>query len=167
MKTLGVKTHSAIFLGILACAVLAIPRVVQAQVNWHATVGGESSDMGKQALAFLPNEIWIHVGDSITWTFTSDLIHTLTFLTPGQLYPPFTVGCPGFSTGTATFDGSTCVTTPPQVKGQTFTVRFPKAGNYKFECLVHLTMTGVIHVLNASDALPHHQDFYDDQALRG
>jgi plastocyanin len=163
MKTLGVKTHSAIFFGILACAVLAIPRVVQAQVNWRATVGGESSDMGKQALAFLPNEIWIHVGDSITWTWTSDLIHTLTFLTPGQLFPPFTVGCPGFSTGTATFDGSTCVTTPPQVKGQTFTVRFPKAGNYKFECLVHLTMTGVIHVLNASDALPHNQDFYDDQ----
>jgi plastocyanin len=26
-----------------------------------------------------------------------------------------------------------------------------------------LTMTGVIHVLKASDALPHNQDFYDDQ----
>jgi len=54
MKALAVKTHSAIFFGILACAVLAIPRVVQAQVNWRATVGGESSDMGKQALAFFP-----------------------------------------------------------------------------------------------------------------
>jgi plastocyanin len=104
MKTLGVKTLSAIFLGILAWAFLVSPSVANAQ--WRATVGGESSEMGKQALAFLPNEIWIHVGDSITWTFRSDLIHTLTFLTPGQLFPSFQVGCPGFSAGTASFDGS-------------------------------------------------------------
>jgi plastocyanin len=156
---------SHILLAIAVLTVLTSPLAVQAQGNWRATVGGESNDMGKQALAFLPNEIWIHVGDSITWTWQTDLIHTLTFLTPGQLYPTdFTAGCPGFSANPATFDGSTCVTTPPQVKGQTFTVLFPKAGNYKFECLVHLTMTGVIHVLSASETLPHNQEFYDAQA---
>jgi hypothetical protein len=36
-----------------------------------------------QALAFLPNEIWIHAGDSITWTFPVSEPHTVTFLTPG------------------------------------------------------------------------------------
>jgi plastocyanin len=50
------------------------------------------------------------------------------------------------------------------VKGQTFTITFPKAGNYKFDCLVHNTMTGAIHVLSASEALPHNQDFYNHQA---
>ena len=114
MKIFNAIRFPYVFLGLLAFVVLSVPPA-EAQQNWRATVGGENSDMGKQALAFLPNEIWIHVSDSVTWTFTSDLIHTLTFLTAGQLYPPFTVGCPGFSTGTATFDGSTCVTTPPQV----------------------------------------------------
>jgi plastocyanin len=162
MNILRVRPLSVTLLGVLACALLILPTVANAQ--WQATVGAQSKDKGRQALAFTPNEIWIHAGDSITWTWQTDLIHTLTFLTPGQPYPTdFTVGCPGFSANPGTFDGSTCVTTPPQVKGQTFTVRFPKAGNYKFECLVHLTMTGVIHVLKASDALPHNQDFYDDQ----
>jgi len=163
MKINSIRPSCAL-LALSALTLLAMPRAVKAQENWHATVGSQSSDMGRQALAFLPNEIWIHVGDRITWTWQTDLIHTLTFLTPGQPFPSFTVGCPGFSANPASFDGSTCVTTPPQVKGQTFTVRFPKAGNYKFECLVHLTMTGVIHVLNVSEILPHNQDFYDDQA---
>jgi plastocyanin len=162
MKISGGKPLSTTLLGILAFAVLASP---SANAQWQATVGAQSKDKGRQALAFLPNEIWIHAGDSITWTWQTDLIHTLTFLTPGQPYPTdFTVGCPGFSANPAIFDGSTCVTTPPQVTGQRFTVHFPKAGNYKFECLVHLTMTGVIHVLNVSEILPHNQDFYDDQA---
>jgi plastocyanin len=78
--------------------------------QWHATVGAQSQDKARQALAFLPNEIWIHAGDSIAWTFKADDIHTVTFLTDGQVRPPFPVGCPGFSASGATFDGSTCVT---------------------------------------------------------
>jgi plastocyanin len=66
--------------------------------------------LGRQGLAFLPNEIWIHAGDSITWTVTADEPHTVTFLTDGQIRPSFTVGCPGFSAGSAIFDGTSCVT---------------------------------------------------------
>ena len=47
-------------------ALLLLPQLLAAQ--WNATVGAESSDLGRQGLAFLPNEIWIHAGDSITWT---------------------------------------------------------------------------------------------------
>jgi plastocyanin len=79
----------------LALAVVAVPRAVQAQENWQAKVGAESPDMGKQALAFLPNEIWIHAGDSITWTFNSDEIHTATFLTVGQNLSAFPSRLPG------------------------------------------------------------------------
>jgi plastocyanin len=149
---------------LLALTVFAVPQAARAQQNWRATVGAESSDMGKQALAFLPNEIWVHADDSITWTWDSDVIHTLTFLSAEQPFPPFQVGCPGFSVGTATFDGHTCLTTPPMVKGQSITVHFPVAGNYKFECLVHFSMFGALHVLKVADPLPHNQDFYDDQA---
>ncbi len=146
-------------------AVLAVPQVVLAQAQWQATVGAQSKDKGHQALAFLPNEIWIHAGDSITWTFVTDEIHTVSFLRPGQTRLPFQMGCPGFSLGgSATFDGSTCVTTGPLVKEQTFTVTFLATGNFKLVCLVHVDMTGVVHVLDRSATLPHDQDFYDDQA---
>jgi plastocyanin len=50
------------------------------------------------------------------------------------------------------------------VTGQSFTVNFPKPGNYSLVCLVHPHMTGVIHVLAVSAALPHDQAFYDAQA---
>jgi len=150
---------SAIFRWTLMAAVALIPQMVQAQ--WHATVGAQGPEKGHQALAFLPNEIWIHAGDSITWTFDADEIHTVTFLKGHQIRPPFDVGCPGFSSDPATFDGSTCVTTPPLVKGQTFTVNFPVAGNFKLTCLVHENMDGRIHVLRPSEPLPHDQAFYN------
>jgi len=154
-------------LGLLALALFAFPLNTCAQQNWSATVGAETPDMGRQALAFLPNELWIHAGDSVTWTFNSDEIHTVSFLVVGQIFPPFPVGCPGFSFGAASFNGSTCVTTPPMVKGQpNFTVSFPAAGNYKIQCLVHTTMNGQIHVLDPASPLPHDQAFYDAEAAR-
>jgi plastocyanin len=65
---------------------LALPRTVTAQQVWKATLGAQSKDMGKQAIAFLPNELWIHANDSITWTSAADEIHTVSFFKPGQAY---------------------------------------------------------------------------------
>jgi plastocyanin len=126
-------------------------------------VGAQSADKGRQALAFLPNEIWINEGDRITWRFDADDVHTVTFLTATQPRPDFTTLVPPFP-NPATFDGSTFVTTPLLVNGATFTVIFPKTGNFKMVCLVHERMTGAIHVLESSQTLPHDQDFYDRQA---
>ena len=147
---------------VAAVVIVIVPQVAHAQ--WHATIGAQTRDMGRQALAFLPNEIWIHEGDNITWTFEVDEIHTLSLLTAGQVRQPFAVGCPGFSTSPAMFDGTKCVSTPPLTKGQSFTVNFPETGNFKFVCLVHANMTGVVHVLELGQALPHGPDFYEDQA---
>ena len=147
----------------LALSILVIPQSVLAE-SWQAKVGAQSHDLGHQALAFLPNEIWIHAGDSITWTVETDEIHTVTFLISGQVRLPFQVGCPGVSPDGSSYDGSACVTTPPLAKGQTFTVSFPKAGNFKLVCQVHENMSGAVHVLDLSTKLPHDQDFYDDQA---
>ena len=158
MKRSGSNLLLGVFLALLATPLFG--------TQWHATVGAQSRDKGRQALAFLPNEIWIHVGDSIAWTFNADDIHTVTFLTDGQVRPPFPVGCPGFSPSGASFDGSTCVTSPPFITGQTFIVNFPTAGNYKLVCLVHEDMTATIHVLDTSVKLPHEQSFYDREAAR-
>ena len=115
---------------------------MHAQVQWHASVGAQSKDQGRQVLAFLPNELWIHAGDTVVWRFGADEIHTVTFMLNGPPRLPFQVGCPGYSTSPAIVDGTGCVSTPPLVKGQTFATNFPKIGNFKVVCLVHQNMTG-------------------------
>lgn len=155
--------RSGILISMFVLALLSLPQIAQAQ--WQATVGAQSESLGHQAQAFLPNELWIHPGDSVTWTSDADEIHTVTFQKPGQTRLAFQVGCPGFAAdGSGSFNGTTCISTPPLAKGQSFTITFPSAGNFKLVCLVHANMTGVVHVLDPSQPLPHQQDFYDDQA---
>jgi plastocyanin len=147
----------------LVFAVALVLSVPQLHAQWNATIGAQSADLSWQALAFLPNEMWIHAGDSITWTIATDEPHTLTLLTATQIRNPFFVGCPGYSSSPATFDGSSCVSSPPLAPGQAFTVAFPTAGNFKISCLFHENMTGIIHVRSASQSLPHEQAFYDNE----
>jgi len=150
--------------------------------EWRVLVSAESSHRGSQALAFLPNELWIHVGDTIRWTFPTHERHTLTFLRPGQTRPPgfgpifgVVVGCPGTTPDGSTFDNSACVSTgvlrlddsQTAADAKSYSVVFPAAGNFKFVCLLHADMTGLVHVVDASATLPHDQDFYDREARRG
>ena len=58
--------RSGIFISMFVLALLSFPEIAQAQ--WQATVGAQSESLGRQALAFLPNELWIHTGDNVTWT---------------------------------------------------------------------------------------------------
>lgn len=146
-------------------AVLVVPQIASAQ--WQATVGAQNHNKARQALAFFPNELWIHAGDTVTWTFATDTDHTLTFLktsSPAQIRPPAPGGCPGATADGSPFDGNACVNSGILFKGKTYSVTFPTAGNYKLVCLVHANMTGVVHVLPLSDSLPHHQSFYEEQA---
>jgi len=143
---------------------LVLSCVPQLRAQWTAVVGAQSLDQARQALAFLPNEMWIHAGDNITLTVVTNEPHTVTFLTANQIRNPFSVGCPGYSSSPATVDGSTCVSSPPLAGGQTFTVVFPATGNFKIACLFHENMSGAIHVLDLSQPLPHDQAFYDNQA---
>ncbi|MDQ2947828.1 MAG: hypothetical protein M3Y27_18160 [Acidobacteriota bacterium] len=90
----------------VAAAILmagAATTAVQAK-EWQVLAGAESPDRGNQALAFLPNELWIHPGDSIRWTVASHERHSATLLKPGQTRPPgfgptfgVAVGCPGLT----------------------------------------------------------------------
>jgi len=156
--------------------ILMVSSPVKAQTTYNANVGAETKDQSVQADAFLPNELWLLEGDSIKWRFVpKNEIHTVTFLKPGQIRPsaPPPAGPPFFVQGVncgpaASYDGSACVSTATGLSGgATFTVKFPKAGNYKFVCLVHTDMTGTVHVLvnNAANGeLIRGQRFYDDQA---
>jgi len=95
---MGFKTYRSIALcGALLALLVARPARVHGQETWRAAVGAQSKDLGHQALAFLPNEIWIHAGDSVTWTVQTDEIHTVSFLKPNQVRLPFSVVCAGLN----------------------------------------------------------------------
>ena len=176
MKSSRSIARAALFPWIFAFAVLIAPEPVCAAI-WQATAGAQTTHEGIQALAFLPNGLWIHERDSITWTFPTPEIHTVTFLkqdtNPEETRPARPGaggGCPPPATATtpddSSFDGSTCLTSPELVDGQTYTVMFPTAGNFKLVCLVHANMTGAVHVLRPSEPLPVDQAFYDNQAQK-
>ena len=139
---------------------------------WRIRAGAQSGDLGSQALGFLPNELWIHASDGIQWIFSTDEIHTITFLAPGQVRPPLFatfnsfIGCPGASPDFSSYTGANCVTSAPLSAGQKFTVYFPAPGNFKLVCLVHPDMTGAIHVVSAAAELPYDQSFYDREGRR-
>jgi plastocyanin len=152
-------------LGFALAPLLLMPTLVQAQ-NWQVQVGAQSKDKGEQILASLPNEMWIHAGDSIAFTVATDEPHTVTFLTPNQVQPPFPVGCPisGTTPNGSAVDGSICVNSGTLTKGQGYSITFPTAGNYKLVCLYHQNHTAMVHVLDLSARLPHDQQFYKDEA---
>ena len=101
--------------------------------NWQLQVGAQNGDRAHQALAFLPNEIWIHSGDSIAWAFVANEVHTVTFLTPLQVRPNRFTGCTGGgppdgrTPDFSVYDGTACVNSGilTSADGQTYTVVSP------------------------------------------
>lgn len=189
---------------LLLLALLAgLAQSAGAATTWSLKVGAESHNGANQADAFLPNEIWIYAGDSVQWTWQpANEPHTVSFLMSGQtrptppppigppagppIGPPFYFGNPGpgpftecpspnpYNGGSATYDGSACVSSAALTGGtapSTFTVTFPNPGNYKVVCLIHANMNGTVHVLSMDPtspfyaaSLPYTQWDYDRQA---
>lgn len=158
---------------VVVVAAACVPKPATAS-QWTATVGAQTADLAHTVLAYLPNEIWIHPGDSIRFSFVTDELHTVSFLKPGQPRPAafsnfgvnggVFIGCPGTTPDGSIEDGTACVSSAIGGPGQSYTVNFPTPGNFKLVCLVHTRMTGAVHVLPLSETLPHDQAFYDRQA---
>jgi len=172
--------------------------------QWQAKVGAQVPDclaggdadlklaqgcQAHQAMAFIPNEIWIHQNDIITWTHATDEGHTVTFLyqpqpaivgvgpyPAAQQRPSGAVGCTAIGGASTTPNNSAydpsgilglqCVNSGTiATYGDTYTVVFPAQGNFKFTCLIHASMYGTVHVLDPAAALPYSQTAYNVQAL--
>lgn len=207
MKTFNVIQMKLPWSWLLLLALLAVPLTSFGQ--WKAKAGaqfpdclvGAASDaklaagcQAAQAMAFIPNEIWIHQNDTITWTLATEEDHTVTFLyepqpatlgvgpyPAAQQRPSNAVGCTAYG-GAITPSGSSydpsgaaglqCVHSGAAASGgalaaygDTFKVKFPAQGNFKFTCLIHASMNGTVHVVDPSAALPYNQSNYDLQTL--
>jgi len=49
--------------------------------------------------------------------------------------------------------------------GATYAVNFPAPGNFKFTCLIHASMFGLVHVVDPSADLPYTQQAYNLQTV--
>jgi plastocyanin len=166
---------------LLLVFIVALPAAA-AQTTYVVNVGAETPDQSVQADGFFPNEVWLLEKDSIQFQFVpKNEIHTVTLLTqppggpeqvrpspPPPAGPPFVaVGVNCTAAAASSYDGSVCTSTQTGLTAPSnFTVTFPKAGNYRFVCLVHTDMNGTVHVLAnnaANTALLHTPNFYDQQ----
>src|SRR3954453_14949242 len=134
-------------------------------VGWQATAGTSTRDEAVQVNAFLPKNLTVDVGDSITWTLRSGEFHTVTFPS-GTEPPPFIIpinGVPQINPAAAApsggpdYDGSAFTNSGLLFGGQQFSLGFTKAGTYSFLCLIHAGMAGTVHVQDAGASYPASQ----------
>jgi plastocyanin len=156
--------------GALAASAL-VPAAAAADppVGWQATAGVSSRTEAVQANSFLPNDISVNVGDSITWTLRSGEFHTVTFLSGAEPPPLITFGPGGpefnpavvVPSGGPDYNGTGIANSGLLVKGNQWTLGFTQAGSYPFLCLVHAGMAGTVHVRDAGTKYPRTQAQYD------
>ncbi|MBT4677015.1 MAG: hypothetical protein HOB67_04090, partial [Acidimicrobiaceae bacterium] len=80
--------------------------------------------------AYLPAEIRVEVGDTVTWTNDDTVIHTVTS---------------GTSTGVVT-TADDLFGSGPMVPGDSFSHTFTEAGTFDYFCTPHPWMTGTVVV---------------------
>jgi plastocyanin len=153
----------------------ALAAPAHAATTWNVVVGGESADHALQAQAFMPTQITINQDDTITWTMGAAFVHTVTFLSGGQVPPePIPAGEDGllmlnpqnaFPVGGPNYDGTGFVGSGLiDAKGKSFSLTFTKAGTYSYVCVLHPGMAGQVVVQASGSAYPMTQAQVDAQA---
>jgi plastocyanin len=146
---------------------------------WQVRAGGGDDATMIDGMAFLPDEITINAGDSIS--FEMPMPHTVTFLA-GREAPlmiatmpaleggaPMRVLNPDVITPSAgdAYDGNGFFNSgmPLDLSAPPITITFTTPGNYDYLCLAHpVQMKGTVIVQKRGAALPYEQDAYDDMA---
>lgn len=139
-----------------------------ASKNWVVGTGASTYSYALQDLDFYPNSITINAGDTISYQIASGVGgdgHTIAFVPSGMTIPspgdPANLAPTNSTSTSGTVDGTKFVNSGLELGGQTYTLRFTKAGTYRILCLFHepaMAMTVTVHA--AGTAYPHDQFFY-------
>jgi len=170
----------------MVVALLATPPLIGAAAadtptprTWIVQAGEESPDHAIQGMAFLPSDIYIDQGDSITWTANSAEPHTVTFLAdqtattpppftlPDDLTPTPTPNPPPlvYHSGTYYNSGLLADLSPGLPISANYSLTFPDTGDFTYFCLLHgAMMKGTVHVHHAGARYPYSQRDYNKQA---
>lgn len=167
----------AVAVALLASVAAAVPASADGggHRTWTVLVGSESRDQEIQGMAFLPSEIYINERDSIRWEANSAEIHTVTFLASGQSLQPFNPFNPDelLKRGRSSYDGHSYynsgllanVDVPGFPDARSYTLTFPREGDFTYYCLVHgEMMKGTVHVREQGTKYPYSQADYDKSA---
>jgi plastocyanin len=133
---------------------------------------------------FYRRRVTINVGDSVRWIWSKRVVHTVTFLRPGDERPTFEVPdsthpYAGFNDTAGApfwFNGQPSLMIPPETAypqggGSTdgtqyknsglsapafkpYTLKFTKAGTFRYLCVVHPGMAGTVRVVRKGRAVP-------------
>lgn len=182
-----VRTALALIVALAAFTLGGLPSSASGTVaaqDWKVLVGSQTGNMAVQGQRFLPADVTIDAGDSVTWQANSAEIHTVTFVDGGEpqtMLPPLDPsdaqqvtrqggdtmnGSSYFNSGILT-TGSTAGPLPVPVYSS-YHLTFPHTGTFTYYCLVHgVMMRGVVHVQPAGAAYPYSQaDLNADAAFQ-
>jgi plastocyanin len=132
----------------LAVAIMAVfassgQAAQAAAVNLHVRAG--DGETGYAVNMFLPEAVYVNEGDTITWDFTWDEPHTVTFGQPqGDPTVPTSPDAAVVDYDGTAFVSSGLVFPPPG--GASFSMKFTKVGSFDYYCVIHPLMTGTVVV---------------------
>ncbi len=129
-KTMKINSnHSLLLLAVVAGIAATIPAAYAAEFEVNNAPGSSVPGCEETNECFLPYELRIGIGDTVTWNNDDTAAHTATSGDPGETE---SVG--------AIFDSSLIMA------GSSFSNTFDEAGEYPYFCMVHPWMAGVVIV---------------------
>lgn len=177
MKRLPIFSFVVILALLFTATSLAMPTTASASSQTYTVVvGAENVSRRVSVMAFFPETLHIHVGDTVLWNQKTHEIHTVSFLAgttvpdllvpvpppppilPGPLMINPQAAFPVVPAG-GMYDGSTyansgIMSTDPGQPTQ-FSLTFTQVGTFEYECLVHgMMMSGTIVVEASSVIVP-------------
>lgn len=168
-RSIGYALAGVAMLGLVACGSDKKKETTSSSSTTAAATGtpgeismraglNDPSDPTIAVLMYLPQSITVTEGTTVSWSIPGPEPHSVTFLPPGQTMPSpeSPEGQKLFAPTPAangTYDGKSLVNSGlvplgPQA-GPPFKLKFPTAGAYKYQCVIHPQMTGTINVVAA------------------
>jgi len=117
---------------------------------------GQATDHALQVSTMVPNVVYVHEGDTVTFVNKDSLApHTVTFLAGAAPLSPESpeAAAPTAESGAA-WDGSKLLNSGMLFPGQSYAVKFTSAGAYSFYCVLHPNMKGVVVVVPKGQPIP-------------
>jgi plastocyanin len=126
-----VRTFARLFVLslILTLGLALVPAVAPSAAPAARVAEAATNSVDIKGFAFSPQVLTVKVGDTVTWTNSDSVQHTVTSTTPAGV-----------------FDSGTLAT------GKTYSFTFTKAGKFDYQCAIHPTMTGTIMVTDTGQA---------------
>jgi len=151
------KVSSVVLSLIVACAAFTTAGAEEVQKGAVYEVAvGQMADGDLHLSTMVPNIVYVHEGDSVTFTNKDALApHTVTFLAgEAPLSPENPASAAPTDASGVAWDGTRLLNSGMLLPGQSYTVTFNSAGAYSYYCVLHPDMKGVVVVVPKGQPIP-------------